>query len=354
MALLILPPFKVVLKLPEIVEVDAEELSLKRLRDVVRGSDLSFPRRRAMALLAASDSPNRHRDFQALLENESEPPEIRFQAAIHLGQIRQPEAEEILIENSRVRDERVLAGVIKALGQIGGKQALNAVLSTGEYARGRVAAETKFAATLISHRLGLEGSAITPADDVGYLAVEGECTRPFHVMRADYAEAELCLRSLGYRPFQIELSEDAYELRCGRRVWMLLFNRQFTGHGVVTKLQERIAFPAIVALKSATGLYSAAFLVLTAPAESAQTINITVYRSTGERIFGGPARIDENQVRFSIHAVARPGAFALQLAGILSESGLEIQTALSGLFVQEKRHPIRESTPSESRRHLDH
>jgi len=80
------------------------------VRDVVIGMDASFPRSRAMALLLASDFPNKHRDYELVLQNEKESPEIRYLAAIYLGKIPTPAAMEILLKNSHIRDERVLAG----------------------------------------------------------------------------------------------------------------------------------------------------------------------------------------------------------------------------------------------------
>ena len=47
---------------------DTGSPSLRRLREIVAGKDGTFPRSRSMALLLSTDFPNKHRDFEAVLE----------------------------------------------------------------------------------------------------------------------------------------------------------------------------------------------------------------------------------------------------------------------------------------------
>ncbi len=84
MSFTMVPPFEYVPRLVD-TNASADKVSLKRLRDVVAGRDTTFPRSRGMALLHTTDFPNKHRDFQAVLENECESPEMRYLAASYLG-----------------------------------------------------------------------------------------------------------------------------------------------------------------------------------------------------------------------------------------------------------------------------
>ena len=127
MSLKMVSPFSCVPRISEEINVDTARCSLKRIRDVVAGKDTTFPRSRGMAILQTTDFPNKHRDFEAVLENENESPEIRYLAAIYLGKIATSAAIEILIRNSRIDNESVLAGVMKALGCIGDKAAFDAI-----------------------------------------------------------------------------------------------------------------------------------------------------------------------------------------------------------------------------------
>jgi hypothetical protein len=346
MSLKIGPPFKISPRLSEGLILDPDEISLKRLRDVVTGRDTTFSRSRAMALLLASDFPNKHRDFEVVLENETESSTIRYVAAINLGRMNTPAAAEILIRNSHVRDERVLSGVMKALGRIGDKTALDAIFSAQEYAEGLAASQAKFAATLIAHRLGLE-EGDSPIPKTGDHLEVHPSARPFPITRAGDTDAEFCLRSLADQPFGIEFSEHPmYQARCGRNTWMILLNRELVGKYTVQQLKKQKAFLGVVAIRNEeTRLYSVAFLLLTSPAKEKDAANILIYRTTGELVFSGTARVEGNCAAFSILALPRPGAFAVQIEGSFEDGRLDINTALSTEFVQmKKREPSEELT----------
>lgn len=344
MSVKLAPPFRVSPRLPEGVIVDSDEVSLKRLRDVVAGRDSSMPRVQAIALLLASDFPNKHRDLEAVLENEKEAPEIRYVAATSLGKVNTPKAAEILISNSHIRDEGVLAGVMMALGRIGDKTALDAVVGALEHAKGVAALQARFAATLIAHRSGLKGDLPTLGTD-DYLAVDPSVARPFQIVRADDTDAELCLRSLADQPFGIEFAEHPmYQARCGRNTWMILFNCACVDNSGVKALWSQKSFLGAVAIRSEeTRLYSVALLMLTAPTMDKDAVNIRIYRTNGDVVFGGIASAEGDCTAFSILALPRPGAFGVKLKGTFECGRLVIETALSTAFVQiQKREPSKD------------
>lgn len=339
------PPFNFVPRISEGVNVDTDTLSLKRLRDIVAGRDSSYPRSGGMAMLQTTDFPNKHRDFEAVLGNEKEPPEIRYLAATYLGKIATSAAMEILIKNSQIRDERVLVGVMKALGCIGNKSALEAVSVTQKRATGLAARQAEFAATLIAHRVGLEEYELPVSETRDHLEIDVHCARPLRIVRADDADAEFCLRSIAGQSFGIEFSEHPmYQVRCGRNTSMILLNRDFGDIDSVQTLGKRRAFLGVVALRSeATRLYSVAYLMLTSPARDEDAISILVYRTNGNLAFSGTAQVAGNYAEFSILAHPQPGAFALKIEGTFEAGRLEIKTALATMFVQiKKREPIEE------------
>ncbi len=345
MSLKIVPPFDFVPRISEAINVDTDKLSLKRLRDVVAGRDTTFPRSQGMAILQTTDFPNKHRDFEAVLENEKESPEIRYLAAINLGKIPTPAAMEILVKNSHVRDERVLAGVMKALGCIGNKSALDAISTAKKRATGLAAMQAEFAATLIAHRVGLEECELPVRETSDYLELDLHCTRPFRITQADDTDAEFCLRSLADQSFGIEFSEHSmYQARCGRNTWMILLNRDFGDKNSAKTLGKRKAFLGVVALRSEeTRLYSVAYLLLTSPTKDKNAVSILIYRTNGKLAFSGTARVVGNCAEFSILALPQPGAFAVKIEGIFEEGRLDIKTALATTFVQiKKREPIEE------------
>lgn len=336
-------PFKVMLRLDEARAIDPEKVSLKQLRDVVAGRDMNFPRPRAMDLLQVSDFPNKHRDFEAILENEHEPSDIRYLAAVNLWRINTPNALEILIKNSQVCDERVLEGIMMALGRIGGRSALNAVLKVKKNAQGRAALQAKFAADLISYRLGLNGNELQVPDEKDYMKLPSENTYSFQFTPAKYEDSELCLRSLAHQPFGIEFSEHPmYQMRCGRNDMIMLFNREFISQNAVKKLTERRSFLGVIAIKSEESqLYSTTLLVLTSPTRQSDKVNILIYRSTGDLAFGGIAEVKNSRAVFSIRTISRPGASPIKVEGVFEDGKLEIENALSSSFAQKRRQPTK-------------
>lgn len=345
MSLKIVPPFRVTPRLSEEVVIDPTEMSLRQLRDVVAGRESAFPRTQAMALLFDSDFPNKHRDFEAVLENERENSDIRYLAATYLGRVNTTSALEILIRNSQICDEYVLVGVMKALGRIGDRLALEAVLKAKEEAKGLAALEAKFAAALISHRLGLKRNEVPVLNNREYLELPTDCARPLRITRADDIDAEFCLRSVAGQPLGIEFSEHPmYQFRCGRRTWMILFNRDCVGQYTVKKLTKQKALFGVLAIRSEeTRLYSVALLLLTSPGEQKDTANLLICRTNGDIAFGGTARVKGDYAEFSIRAVSRPGAFAVRVQGAFENGRLEIKEALATPFaLVKKRQPMEE------------
>ena len=161
------------------------------IRNVAAGRDTSFSRIQALELLEAANFPNKIRDLQVLLESGQESSEIRHFAARGLYKANTPEAVNILIRNSQVRDERVLTSVMKGLGRIGSENALETIAGVRARATGTAAFQAEFAAALISFRFGLAGNDLRVPDNNEYLQLTTELNRSFHVARPSVDEAQV-------------------------------------------------------------------------------------------------------------------------------------------------------------------
>jgi HEAT repeat protein len=98
--------------------INTGKISLAQLRAAVKGRDPALPRGLAMLQLRESHFQNAHRDFEALLENENESPQIRSLAALHLGRMATPASRDILVKNIHVSEERVLLSIIQSLARV--------------------------------------------------------------------------------------------------------------------------------------------------------------------------------------------------------------------------------------------
>jgi len=318
------------------------EPGLRDVRAAVRGAVSEPSRAAAIELLARSSYPNRHRDLEHVLEDDEAPSRLRYRAAISLPRADPVAASEILVAATRIRDRRVLAGVMRALGQVGGREALDAIERALPSTEGTARAHAEFAALLIAHRLGLDGFD-APAPAAGELIeMAADHGRRLHVRRAPSATAERCVTDLGSRPYGIELDADAsYEFRCDRCSGAVMRNRAFTRGDALETLGRRKALFAIGALRDdSTGSYTAAAVFLTSPAADAGRVRISVHLTNGERVFAGEASVSDGAARWSLAAVKRLGAFPVRAEGTFEDGKLEIDLAASGTRILRKIAPV--------------
>ncbi|RZI43347.1 hypothetical protein EGT07_10965 [Herbaspirillum sp. HC18] len=343
MSLKIAPPFPFVPRLADAVHVDPYEASLRRLRDAVTGKDAALPASQAMALLDATDFPNKHHDFAAVLEDEKQAPELRCIAAAYLGKTASPAARRILIRNSTVRDELVLAGVMRALGCIGDRSAFDAVSQTKRNAHGIALRNAGFAQILIAHREGLDNVELDAMEQAEPLRPDPQSARHIEISQAGIDDAELCLRSLADRPYGIEFAEQPMiQLRCGRNAWMIVFNHDCLRKDGLEDLFRKRAFLGAIALRNQeTGLYAAIYLMLTAPAAGKHATDIRIYRTSGRLDFAGGAAIKDGRADFSVVSLRRDGAFPALVEGVFDGYSMQIRTALAaGRIGVPKHHPV--------------
>ena len=327
---------------------EAAAPTLRQIRDAVRGKLEGASRADAVEQLAASDYPNKHRDLEVLLDDESAPSRLRYLAAVSLARADTRAAHQILLRATTVKDPRVLSGVMRALGQIGGKTALDAINNVGPNVSGSARAQAEFAAILIAHRLGLDGYAPRATAPADVLELPPESGARLRIRRALTTEVERSLVSLGGRPYGIELAEHPmYEFRCDRCSGMIMLNRDYTDGEALGVLRRRSAIFAIGALRNDTlGTYSVAALFLTAPSGAGDKIAISVHLTNGDRVFGGEAAISGDTARWTLHAVRRLGAFPIRAEGEFKSGHLAIGEAWSGTRIVHQARPALLNTDS--------
>jgi HEAT repeats len=337
----------VVARLDAAFDLDADRASLERVRRAVAGDDPQLSTR-AMALLFATDFPNKHREFESVLADEQAPELSRRAAAIYLGRLQTAEAVEVLVQHLDARDEGVLSAVVRSLGAAGGKNALDALTKLKRELPRSVADETDIACAFIAYRIGLEAHDLPIPSDFRFIDVDESCTGKLEIMSAGRNDAEFCLRSLGRRPFGIELSEyPAFQIRCQRRFWLFLPNRAFVSQPLVRIPSNKGILGIVASRNEATGLYALGYVLLATPADNG-TVRIMASRTNGQLAFGGSARLDDGGLHFSLRAVARPGAFGVGIEGTLDNGELRIRRAVAALTPQNHRlrpvpeHPVAE------------
>lgn len=282
--------------------------------------------------------PPKPRAAAAILRNAQESARRRYVAAATLGRANTRAARNALMTGLKLRDPVVRAGVLKALGRIGDEAALRAITRLKDRS-----AQARFAAALIAHRLGVPGPALQGPPDRDMLGLRARASHPMQWRKASAAEVKPCLRSLGERPFGIALAPaPAYQVTCGGRSLMVLFDRQLAAHDMVKAAQGRKALAGMVARKNeADGLYSEWLLIFTAPARRPAGFRVLLYLTNGTLAFAGRAGAKAQAADFSIRAVSRPGAVPILVRGALEPDRVKIGSARSELSVRRARQPRR-------------
>lgn len=334
------PPFKLFRQ-----DADGEHLdpdSLEKLRDVVAGRSTIFPREQALALLVESGFARAHEDLGQILSNEDEPATLRYQAAIYLARTGAATAERLLIQNSQINDARVLAGVARALGRIGGASALESVRRIEAQTDGYVQLQAAFSARLISHRLKMDGSLPQPDTDT-LPAPPRNDGRAITFKIAEPDQVETCLRSIARESYGIAYAADnILRLECGGVIWMLLLNREYARPDAVNQLSQHRAFAAVLTrYNELMGHFSISRLILTAPGRSAGTIDVQVYQPSGNMVYAGIAQVKDQKASLSLRAIARPGAPGIAFTGEFEGGRFSTLRARASRTVQvQKRQPI--------------
>lgn len=307
-----------------------EEIDIETLRRVVTGKSNELPKTLAMTLLQNHEYPNKHKDLQAVLENNDETSILRYLAAINLARTNIADAQDILINNiTQTDDERVLYGIVKALGQLGDSRAISALLNIKNTKKGSVSSKANFAVALISYRLGLEGNELSIPTEEEYLKMSGD-TQPIKISKASREEINKYVNSISDRQFGIQLAQEpAYEVIIGRDTNVVLLNKQYTDLENAKQLLQRRSMLGIIAYKSEEHKsYSLRYLILTSPAaQSNSNIDVIITDPDGNTMFGGMLSIRDNNIKFSIRSTSQLGGFPLLIEGDLIDRELRLTSA---------------------------
>lgn len=143
--------------LPDGTTIDADAVSLIRLREAVARRDWSPGRAAAMRQLATSDFPNAHRDLERVLADDDELPLARHVAALTLARLATPGAAEVLLTHMDIALPAVRLAIVNGLGRIGDAAALPALARLHDDGDDAMTRQARFASLLIVHRLGVIG-----------------------------------------------------------------------------------------------------------------------------------------------------------------------------------------------------
>ena len=318
------------------------DINTNRLRNFIFGNDISLSREKAVSLLLASNYQDKLIDCKILLESPKESVNVRYAAAISLGDINSPLSRDILLKNTDIQDKQVLEGVILSIGRAGDEKSIDAVLKVAKTNSGHIAKQAKFAASLISYRLGLDGNELPSASQIGILTVQSD-SRSIQITPTEEDSLRRCFLSLKDNIFGITLSDSpSYQLKLGKEDNIILLNSDILNNGGIKILFEKKAILGVVGqYNEETGEYYLGYLILTSPTSKGKHIDILFARPHGKISFGGTASIDDNnEIEFTIQSLSEVGIFPLKIEGIIHDNKLQIKNAEFSAY-RTKREPVR-------------
>lgn len=323
-------------------EILEERVVDDEVREIAAGRrEGRIPRVRAVSALARARLPESGRILVSTLGDETAPVSVRVVAAAGLAFLATPEAVAALITATRAANPAILAAAATGLARVGDTPALAALVDMQNRTIGPLRQLAVFAATVITHRLGIEGHDLRPPSDDAYVEIPSGASRP-EINELPDEEARECLGSLREETVGIEYAErPVYKITCDRGAWILVFNRTMLEQSVLTLLPQRKLIFGVLARKrpDASG-YGAGCYVLTAPA-APNRIHMFVPTVTGQLYWGGTARLEEDSVRARIRALARSGALPVDLDIRMRGELLELQNGLFDHTIHTGREPKR-------------
>jgi hypothetical protein len=319
------------------------KITQKRLTDIVQGRDKSLPRNIAINMLPASKVRRSVGILNKLLIDEAEEVSARHLAAVNLWKSNTPTAHKYLLKAAqKITNGEILGSVVKALGRVGDKKALDTVVAIEEGSRGLLKAQASFAASLISYRRGLEGHDL-PVPTTHVPIPAGNQTR-LKFTTPTQAEVDVFTSSLDREPYGIAFSKDLmHQFICAGGRCMVALNQQLSNGNALSELTGKKAMVGVLAAKnSEDGRYSATHLILSSPGTPRGKVNILVYSITGTPAWAGETiSVDVNQAKFELKTVETIGVVPMQMEVVLSAKGkLTVTKALSVTRVSEKKHPV--------------
>ncbi len=282
--------------------------------------------------------------FASLLASETEPVQVRCEAARCLRRSGSQAAVQHLVDGTRIGDPRVLASVLTALGQVGGIEVVDVLLEAERGSTGRTARIARFTAALLCHQAGIDRVDLPP---IGPLSdAPAGRTRPIEFTRATPARS--ALRGLA-APRGLAFATDVgYGVRCGRGERLLLLDRRYTEPDGVGKIGRRPALVGAVADRDEEdGEHSITWFLLTSPVRGTGGVDVRLCRPTGEAVFAGTATVDGETAQFSVRTVVGSRAEPVEISGRFGGGGLDVITARAGAAP-----PMRRSTVEDRERGL--
>lgn len=315
---------------------------LVELRAVAAGQRTPQHRVKALGVLAATHEPSVADVLRVALHDGSADPTVRAAGATWLSRLGGMAAEGSLLESlPREPVPAVQHKIIAGLARIGSQASLSQL---GALAGDNPAVKehARFAQAVVAYRHAIsgfelpvpEGAALRPAPPGQTTRAPLSPTAPEEALRVLQGTAADSFGVQGH-------PERVASLRCERRQLAIVLNPDSLRNPV--HLATGPALPGYLAVRAETdGSFSTALLVFTWPGPD-KTLHISVNRVTGPVEYFGTGEVEGDSLRFTVHAVMRPGATETTVKGRLADGQImDLQITTGKRFDRLRPSPMQD------------
>jgi len=294
--------------------------TLSKLHAVAIGESAELPRMRVIASLPLLDA-NARPNLVKIAGDTNVPIRLRKVAIHSLGRLKDRPLD-VIQRHALDSDVGIAAAAVKILGRVGNADSLSTLerVRSDSILKPRVA----FAAALISHRFNLPGHELPSVKSATYLDLP-RATLSVKA-RATNAEEDATIRStLAQHALALPTALATWDLECGKKRWALVLDKSLLSPWKPDQFATKKQYLGQLATRNhITGTYAPGLAFLATGMGSGR-LEVGMYRSSGQLIFGGEGHIEGEVFRFSMRATDLPGASATVLEGSYGPSGLDLK-----------------------------
>lgn len=300
----------------DIEKID-ESLSEEVLIEAIKGRDPTLPRLTALKQFAKRVSARKREVFQSVIEDSSQPYEMRYTTARELGKEHTIENQEILVRSLKIKDERILSGASYALGCIGDEKALEPLEAIDIRPDSRAYEDVLFAKHLIAYRLRLKKHLFVPPPVEDLLTVDKSKATEFTTKIADTSQLKKIYEQVKHQLPAVPLSDKgALQITCRSTEFLLIFNQKFQSKSEFATLHSSNALPMIYLKKGyCPDRYFLVNYFFTHPSDERDELILTGTRPSGALSYSGTVKISDDEYEFAIKAVKSRYTAPLDIEG---------------------------------------
>lgn len=280
----------------------------------------------------------------SLAADDAEDVGLRTAAALNLRQLPADEAEPALVRLLGVRDPQVLAGVLKALGAVGGPANLAVLDALPALDSPMVSQQLALTRTLIAFRSGLDRLALKlePPGAAGAAGSDEPVALAVSLIGPDAVSHDLSRLEDSHFGIALDGARGATVV-FGSSRWTLFLNAEMVAAGspaAALRLGPRL-LGLLARWQAETDTCAVQYLVLSQPIDTA-VYRILAVRTDGEVQYVGEAVPDAAGVSFAVTAMRRRRSVPVEVRGRVGTGVLEVaaRAPIDQLEVKRQASPI--------------